>query len=88
MIEPIRRGRLQLPSEQFHGTSFDIAAVGIQDDPGSHVAVRLSAVLAAFILTWTVVSGTEVEAAQSAFIVTLLGFTWHASAYFCWGRGQ
>ncbi|MBT2430301.1 hypothetical protein J7F02_33110 [Streptomyces sp. ISL-112] len=86
MIDPIRRGRLQLPSGQFHGTSFNIVPAGVLDDPGGHVAVRLSAVLAAFVLVWTVACGTTADAAQSAFVVTLLGFTWHANVYVRWAQ--
>ncbi|MFI6893585.1 hypothetical protein ACIBM4_05660 [Streptomyces sp. NPDC050256] len=88
MNEPIRRGRLQLPSGQFHGISLNAIPVGIHAAPEGHVAVRLNALLAAFVLTWTVISGTTVDAAQSAFIFTLLGFTWHASVHFRWGGGQ
>ncbi|MCX4818319.1 hypothetical protein OG883_45940 [Streptomyces sp. NBC_01142] len=62
--------------------------MGIHADPGGHVAVRLSAVLAAFVLTWTVVSGTAVDTVQSAFIVTMLGFAWHAGVHFSWGLGE
>ncbi|MER6573067.1 hypothetical protein ABT288_44740 [Streptomyces sp. NPDC001093] len=83
MFEPIRRG--QLPSGQLHGTSFNIVPVGVHEDFGGQVMVRLSALLAAFVLTWTVVTHTAVDAAESAFIVTMLGFTWHAGALFTWG---
>ncbi|MFD3907983.1 hypothetical protein HXS80_06360 [Streptomyces sp. CB04723] len=88
MIEPIRRGRTQLPSGQFHGTSFNIVPVGVLDAPGGDFAVRLSAVLAAFVLVWTVTCGSTVDAAQSAFVVTLLGFSWHASFHVRWARRQ
>lgn len=47
--------------------------------------VRLSALLAAFILTWILVTDTAVDTAKSAFIVTLLGFTWHAGVRVAWG---
>ncbi|MGW1295885.1 hypothetical protein [Streptomyces sp. NPDC002533] len=84
MIEPIRRGRIQLPSGLFHGTSFNIVPVGVLDDLGGQVTVRLSAVLAGFVLVWTLACGMAVDAAQSAFIATMLGFAWHASIWVRW----
>ncbi|MFG3430389.1 hypothetical protein [Streptomyces californicus] len=62
--------------------------MGVLEAPGGHVAVRLSAVLASFVLVWTVACGSTVDAAQSAFVVTLLGFSWHASFHLRWVRRQ
>ncbi len=50
--------------------------------------IRLSAPLAAFALVWTLVTGTVVDAAESAFIATMLGFAWHAGVYVTWGSGK
>ncbi|HBF81481.1 MAG TPA: hypothetical protein DD420_16580 [Streptomyces sp.] len=75
---------MQQPSGKFHGTSFDIAPEGLHGASGGQVLIRLSALLAAFVLIWTLVTGTVVDAAQSAFIATMLGFTWHAGAHFTW----
>ncbi|MGA4949250.1 hypothetical protein [Streptomyces lydicamycinicus] len=88
MIEPLRRGRLQLPSGQFHVTSFNIAPVGLHNAPGGHAMVRLSALLAGFVLTWTLVTDTAVDATESAFIVTMLGFAWHAGVNVAWAPGN
>ncbi|MGW6971650.1 hypothetical protein [Streptomyces sp. NPDC054952] len=85
MLEPLRRGRLQSPSGKFHGTSFNIVPVGLHHAPGGIAMIRLSAVLAAFALTWTLVTDTAVDAAESTFIVTMLGFAWHAGVNVTWG---
>lgn len=88
MLEPLRRGHLQPPSGQFHGTSPNIASVGPHDGPGGQAVVRLSAPIAGFVLTWTLVTGTAVDPAESAFIVTMLGFTWHAGVNVTWNSGN
>ncbi|MCZ1006884.1 hypothetical protein [Streptomyces lydicus] len=88
MIEPYRRGSLQLPSGHFHGTSFNIAPVGLHNALGGHAVVRLSALLAAFVLMWTLIKGTTVDTTESAFIVTMLGFTWHAGLNVTWAPGS
>ncbi|MFB6525093.1 hypothetical protein [Streptomyces sp. NPDC056399] len=87
MFEPVRRGRLQLPSGHIHGTSFNIGPTGLLDVPGGQATLRLSAVAASFVLIWTVATGAAVDAAESAFIVTMLGFTWHAGIHVTWGPG-
>lgn len=46
--------------------------------------VRLSALLAGFALMWSLVTDTPVDAAESAFMATMLGFTWHAGVQFTW----
>ncbi|OII62881.1 MULTISPECIES: hypothetical protein [unclassified Streptomyces] len=88
MLEPLRRGRLQQPSGQFHGSSFNIVPEGLHDASGGQALIRLSAPLAAFALVWTLVTGTVVDAAESAFIATMLGFAWHAGVYVTWGSGK
>lgn len=84
MLEPFRRGHLQLPSGQNHGTSPNIASPGPYNGPGGQATVRLSALLAGFVLTWTLVTGAAVDPAESVFIVTMLGFTWHAGVNVTW----
>ncbi|MEU4796377.1 hypothetical protein [Streptomyces sp. NPDC023327] len=63
----------------------NIVTAELHEPPGGLVMVRLSALLAAFILTWILVTDTAVDTAKSAFIVTLLGFTWHAGVRVAWG---
>jgi hypothetical protein len=84
MLEPLRRGHVQLPSGRFHGTSLRITPVELHQAPGGLVMVRLSALLAAFTLTWALTTDTAVNATESAFIVTLLGFAWHAGVQVTW----
>ncbi|WP_328485998.1 hypothetical protein [Streptomyces zaomyceticus] len=84
MLEPLRRGSLQQPSGKFHGTSFNIVPEGLHGAPGGQALVRLSAPLAAFVLVWTLVTGTVMDAAESAFIATMLGFAWHAGVHVTW----
>ncbi|MBM9624654.1 hypothetical protein [Streptomyces zhihengii] len=84
MLEPIRRGRLQLPPGQIHGTSFNISSAEVPPSPGGQAVVRLSALLAAFVLIWTLVTETTVDTAESAFIAAMLGFTWHAGVHITW----
>ncbi|MFD3971395.1 hypothetical protein [Streptomyces cyaneofuscatus] len=74
MIEPIRRGRIQLPSGLFHGISFPIDHAGVLDGLGGQVAVRLSVVLVGFVMVRTVVCGATVDTAQSASSATMPGF--------------
>lgn len=85
MLEPLRRGRLQQPSGQFHGSSFNIVPVGIRGVAERQAMLRLSAPLAAFVVVWTQVTGTAVDAQESAFIATMLGFAWHAGVHVTWG---
>ncbi|MGQ4484255.1 hypothetical protein ACN6LM_002583 [Streptomyces sp. SAS_281] len=79
---------MQQPSGQFHGTSFNIGSVGIHAVPERQAVVRLCAPLAAFVVVWTVVTGTVVDVNESAFIVTMLGFAWHAGVLVTWGPGR
>lgn len=88
MIEPLRRGRLQQPSGPFHRTSFNIASVDLHGAPDGQAMVRLSALLAAFVLVWTLVTDTVVDAAESAFIATMLGFAWHAGVHVTWNSDR
>ncbi|WP_433547179.1 hypothetical protein ACQPZG_20400 [Streptomyces sp. CA-294286] len=88
MIEPFRRGHLEQPSGQIHGTSFNITPVGNHRSPSGQVAIRLSALVATFALVWILATKATMDAAESAFIVTLLGFTWHAGVNVTWVQGK
>jgi hypothetical protein len=88
MLEPIRRGRQQQPSGQFHVTSFNIDPVGVRAAPGGQAAIRLSALLAAFALIWSLVTDAALDTAESAFIATMLGFAWHAGVNVTWDTGR
>ncbi|MFD9796716.1 hypothetical protein ACFWXK_37865 [Streptomyces sp. NPDC059070] len=50
--------------------------------------VRLSAPIAGFVLLWTLVKGSAIAPAESAHIVTMLGFTWHAGVNVTWNPGS
>ncbi|MGV9790824.1 hypothetical protein [Streptomyces sp. NPDC003435] len=82
MFEPMRRE--QLPSGQLHGISCNIDSAGNRAHSGVRGMVRLSALLAGFALMWSLVTDTPVDAAESAFMATMLGFTWHAGVQFTW----
>ncbi|MFI6019172.1 hypothetical protein ACIBCP_16305 [Streptomyces sp. NPDC051287] len=84
MLEPSRRGCLQQPSGYFHGISLNITGAELHDAPGGLVMVRLSALLAAF----TLITDTVVDTTESAFVVTLLGFAWHAGVQVTWGGSK
>ncbi len=88
MFEPVRRGRPTLPSGRIYGTSPDIAYAGYPGIRGGRVAVRLSAVMAAFVLVWTLVVSEACDPVESAFIMSMLGFAWHAAVDVTWGPGK
>lgn len=88
MIEPLRRGHLRQPSGQLHRTIFDITSVGLHRARGGQAVIRLSALLAAFVLVWCLVTDTAVDAAESAFIATMLGFAWHVEVRITWNSGR
>ncbi|MFD8608962.1 hypothetical protein [Streptomyces sp. NPDC059631] len=88
MLEPLRRGRLLLPSGRFHGISLNITRAELHETPGGLAMVRLSSLLAAFTLTWTLTTDTVVDTTESAFVVTLLGFAWHAGVQVTWGASK
>ncbi|MEU2956592.1 hypothetical protein [Streptomyces sp. SID1034] len=50
--------------------------------------VRLSALLAAFVLVWTLVTGTVVGPGESAFIAGMLGYAWQAGVNITWNSGR
>ncbi|MFF8731092.1 hypothetical protein ACF073_32105 [Streptomyces sp. NPDC015171] len=66
----------------------NITGAELHDAPGGLVMVRLSALLAAFTLAWTLITDTVVDTTESAFVVTLLGFAWHAGVQVTWGRSK
>lgn len=88
MLDRIRRGDAQVPSGQFHGTSFNFTAVGLREFIACAVSVRLSALLAFAVVIWMLVAGGEIDPTKSAFLVTMTGFTWHASIQLAWFRGR
>ncbi|MFC9228437.1 hypothetical protein ACFTZI_05610 [Streptomyces decoyicus] len=86
MIDRIRRGHSQLPSGQFHGISFNIPPLEFHSGSGGRVVVRLSAVLAVVVVISVVFTETTFDATQSAFLVTMQGFAWHARFHLSWNR--
>ncbi|PCG88014.1 hypothetical protein CIB93_00915 [Streptomyces sp. WZ.A104] len=88
MLDRIRRGYTQVPSGQFHGTSFNIAAVGLRAFIAGAVSVRLSALLAFAVVVWMLVANGEVDPTKSALLITMTSFTWQASAQLAWFRGR
>lgn len=88
MLDRIRRGYAQVPSGQFHGTSFNFSTVGLREYIACAVSVRLSALLALPVVIYVLAAGMEIDATTSAFVLTMTSFTWHASLQLAWFRGR
>ncbi|MFB6517580.1 hypothetical protein [Streptomyces sp. NPDC056401] len=88
MLDRIRRGHVQVPSGQFHGTSFNFSAVGLREFIAGSLSVRLSAVLACAVVIWILTAGRAIDSVTSGFLITMIGFTWHASIQLAWFRGR
>lgn len=86
MIDRIRRGYFQLPSGQFDGISLNVPPVEFRSESGGQVVARLSALLAAMVVISVVFADVTFDATQSAFLVTMLGFAWHAGFQLSWRR--
>ncbi|MET9507806.1 hypothetical protein ABZX62_04875 [Streptomyces flavidovirens] len=77
---------MQLPSGQLHGTSFNFATLPLRGFTAGKVGVRLSALLAFAVVVWMVTAGSDIDPGQLPFILTMTGFTWHASVELTWFR--
>lgn len=86
MLDRFRRGHTQVPSGQFHGTSFNIAATGVRAFVAGALSLRLSALLAAVVVMWLLLSEGTVDTTESALLITMVGFTWEASIQLAWFR--
>ncbi|MFF2189645.1 hypothetical protein [Streptomyces sp. NPDC058155] len=60
----------------------------LHDSPRGYATVRLNALLAAFVLLWTLITGTAIDMTHTTFVVTMLGFTWHAGVNVTWVPGK
>lgn len=75
-----------MPSGQFHGSSFNIAAMGVRAFIAGAISLRLSALLAAVVVVWLLLSERTVGTAESALLITMTGLTWEASIQLAWFR--